>query len=345
MEEISIWMLEGGQVSQLSLASRVETEGLLEDALVRRPDLLMEDLTLVGRQTPTEGGPLDLLGVDGEGRLVVFELKRGTLTREAVAQVIDYASYLDSMDLDDLANHISQRSGSRGIEKRENFEDWYAGEFPDFESLASLKPLRMFLVGLGVDAATERMVKFLAENTNMKISLLTFHGFKYEGKTILAKQVEVSGIKPPENAPPGREERWKLLESRVDEFGIRDLYDGMRSMFCKNWPASRQMPSAHRTPPYGRNINVKLGSSTYARMDTRDDGMGLAFYPQSVVLDVDAFKQIDIQYYLWPKDKENVEDPDTQAFFLLKPEEWEKHQEKLTGLVQSLYKAWQNREQ
>ena len=41
-------------------------------------------------------------------RLVVFELKRGALTREAVAQVIDYASYLDGMDLDDLANHISQ---------------------------------------------------------------------------------------------------------------------------------------------------------------------------------------------------------------------------------------------
>ena len=52
----------------------------------------MEPLTLVGRQTPTEGGPLDLLGVDGDGKLVVFELKRGTLLRDAVAQILDYAS-------------------------------------------------------------------------------------------------------------------------------------------------------------------------------------------------------------------------------------------------------------
>ena len=177
----------------MSLASQVETEGLLEDTLVRRPDLLMEDMTLVGRQTPTEGGPLDLLGVDGEGRLVVFELKRGTLTREAVAQVIDYASYLDSMDLDDLANHISQRSGNRGIDKIEDFQNWYMDDL-GFEGLDLLKPLRMFLVGLGVDTTTERMVRFLAENSGMDVSLLTFHGFNFDGKTILAKQVEIQGV-------------------------------------------------------------------------------------------------------------------------------------------------------
>ena len=64
--------------------------------------MLMPDLTLVGRQTPAGGGALDLLGVDEDGRLVVFELKRGTLTRDAVAQVIDYCSYLESLDVDTL---------------------------------------------------------------------------------------------------------------------------------------------------------------------------------------------------------------------------------------------------
>ena len=33
------------------------------------------------------------------------------------------------------------------------------------------------------------MVRFLADNSGMDISLLTFHGFNYDGKTILAKQV------------------------------------------------------------------------------------------------------------------------------------------------------------
>ena len=63
-----------------------------------------------------------MLGVDTDGRLVVFELKRGTLNRDAVAQVIDYASSLDAMSLDRLGRHIEQRSGNLGIDKIDDFE-------------------------------------------------------------------------------------------------------------------------------------------------------------------------------------------------------------------------------
>ena len=201
MEDIQIWSIDGSQVSQLELSGRMESEQLLEETLVSNPGLLLEDLTLVGRQTPTEGGPLDLLGVDGDGRLVVFELKRGTLSRDAVAQVIDYASDLDDMGLVVLADHISERSGEHGIEKIEDFQDWYIRR--GFGELESLKPLRMFLVGLGADDRTERMVKFLASSSSMDISLLTFHGFDYDGKTLLAKQVEVEGVKDIDTPPPG----------------------------------------------------------------------------------------------------------------------------------------------
>jgi len=79
------------------------------------PDLLFEELTLVGRQVETAGGPLDLLGVDEEGQLVVFELNRGTLTRDAVAQVIDYASYLAELSPPALSEFITRASGKNGI--------------------------------------------------------------------------------------------------------------------------------------------------------------------------------------------------------------------------------------
>ena len=39
--------------------------------------MLMPGLQLVGRQLTTANGSLDLLGIDSEGRLVVFELKPG----------------------------------------------------------------------------------------------------------------------------------------------------------------------------------------------------------------------------------------------------------------------------
>ena len=111
-DEIRLWAADGSGGANAPGSSRAdESELLLEDTLVNNPDMLMPGLTLVGRQTPTEGGPLDLLGVDDDGRLVVFELKRGTLSREAVAQVIDYASFLESMPDNELANYISERSG------------------------------------------------------------------------------------------------------------------------------------------------------------------------------------------------------------------------------------------
>ena len=112
LEEIKIWATDGsGGATQLEISYQMESELLLEDTLVNNPDMLMPGLTLVDRQTPTEGGPLDLLGVQEDGRLVVFELKRGTLSREAVAQTIDYASFLDTMPDGDLANYISEQSG------------------------------------------------------------------------------------------------------------------------------------------------------------------------------------------------------------------------------------------
>ena len=46
---------------------------------------------------------MDLLGVDQDGRLTVFELKRGILTRDAVAQSLDYASDLEAYEFERLA--------------------------------------------------------------------------------------------------------------------------------------------------------------------------------------------------------------------------------------------------
>ncbi len=70
MDEIRLWAVDGpnGAV-RLATADRMASERLLEETLVANPDLLMPGLTLVGRQTPTEGGSLDLLGVDVQSRL------------------------------------------------------------------------------------------------------------------------------------------------------------------------------------------------------------------------------------------------------------------------------------
>ena len=39
-----------------------------------------------------QGARIDLLAMDGEGRLIIIELKKDRIPREIVAQVLDYAS-------------------------------------------------------------------------------------------------------------------------------------------------------------------------------------------------------------------------------------------------------------
>ena len=71
-DDIRIWEIDDSSKAAKPVEStnRMETENSLEEVLVRNPDLLMPGLTLVGRQTPVDGGKLDLLGVDADGRLV-----------------------------------------------------------------------------------------------------------------------------------------------------------------------------------------------------------------------------------------------------------------------------------
>ena len=347
MDEVKIWVIEDSQAAPLNPAGRIENERLLEETLVKHPDLLMEGVTLVGRQTPTDGGPLDLLGVDDEGRLVVFELKRGTLSRDAVAQVIDYASYLDAMDVTDLAEYISERSGAHGIDKIEDFQGWYSQAFDELESL---KPLRMFLVGLGADDKTERMVNFLANNSDMDMSLLTFHGFDYEGKIILAKQVEIQRVEDFDPRPTsrrlGRPERQAKLDNRVDGFGIRELFDDVKSMFEANWPQSEQIAQMQtlriELPRYANSGSHRL---PYARIKAHDERVGVVFFRRAFVLCVDEFNDLieQIPFLTFPRNLDPLQEART-ADFLLTAEEWETHKEKLTAFVQSVYKAWQNRE-
>ena len=349
MEEVKIWAIGDSHAAEpLESKSQVETEALLEETLVRNPDLLVQGLKLVGRQTPTEGGPLDLLGVDTDGRLVVFELKRGTLSRDAVAQIIDYASYLDAMDVDSLAEYISERSGKHGIDKIGDFQEWYD---QDYGELESLKPLRLFLVGLGSDDRTERMVRFLADNSNMDISLLTFHGFEHDGKTLLAKYVEVQGADEPQRRLTRRRvsaTEWReMLERRIEESGVSEIFGTVENMFRENWPGSSTRHRAHGLEILLKEPTGAGRRAKYARVGAGDGKVRIVFFPLAKALCLNDFTQPvnEIPYETWPKDLEPLKNARTEIQFMLTVEEWETHKERLYALTQAVYAAWESGEQ
>ena len=229
MQKIKLWSV-GSSGSTLRATAvedidTTETEQQLEDLLVNSPDLLMDNLTLVGRQLPTEGGPLDLLGVDADGRLVVFELKRGTLTRDAVAQALDYASDLAMLGEDKFARLIDEHSGQGSIEAREDFADWYQQEFPN-ETGFLTNPPKIVLVGLGADERARRIVNFLAQR-GIEIQLLTFHGFTHEGKLLLARQVE--SIAPTSTNGRTKESKQAVLHEAAERLGVKEFFEEVAS--------------------------------------------------------------------------------------------------------------------
>ncbi len=351
MDEVKIWAIEeNSKVKELESKGQMDTEWSLEETLVKNPSLLMPGLTLVGRQTPTEGGPLDLLGVDSDGKLAVFELKPGAVPRDAVAQIIDYASALNDMDSRTLAEHIAERSGRYEIPEIEDFEEWYNQQFPG-QALATLNPPRMFLVGLGADDATERMVGFLANNSSMDISLLTFHGFVHNGKTLLAKQVQVEGA-----SDSGEETRDPKLTLRTEfrELGADRLFDAARRMFLETWRSGRYEYATKGRWNFQISDTAESGNPTYRvyfaiAPDVERRGIEVCFYPRAIDLSFDEFDQLDPEAVSfrrgspWGQSTERVKE---EILFPLNTyAEWEKHKEELTRLTRSVYEAWQKRDQ
>ena len=64
MEEIKVWAVEGTSATELDSANQVVTEELLGDILTASSDTLEEGLQLLGGQTSTESGRVDLHASD-----------------------------------------------------------------------------------------------------------------------------------------------------------------------------------------------------------------------------------------------------------------------------------------
>lgn len=351
MEEVRMWAIDGIQATAVQGLQQTNSEKLLEDVLVQNPSMLMEGLRLMGRQTPTQGNEaLDLLGVDSDGRLVVFELKRGKLTRDAVTQAIDYTSYLASLNLDDLSDHIGDRTGQGGIEQIENFEEWYSSSFSG-KSLDSLFPARMVLVGLGADEKAKRMVEFL-EKSGLDISLLTFFGFNLSGQTLLAKQAEIPGTTISIHQNDGRRrptpsELTRTFNSRAEELELVELLEPVRGMIMECLRPTFQHPAVKKR---FRNSFYKLGSNgsnpgyVFIELDEENNGIKLGFYPVAIDLALDQFTKLDPKQIPFVQQKPGAQTTEKVSYEIYFPlnsnDDWETHRDELTSLTSSVYVAW-----
>ena len=108
-------------------------------------------------------GRLDLLGIDELGKLVIVELKRDRTPREAVAQALDYASWLDSVDVEEIEAHAEQH-----LQKplSEAFIEFFQTELPEY----TCQNHRIVLAATRLDESAERIINYLVERHKVEIN-------------------------------------------------------------------------------------------------------------------------------------------------------------------------------
>ncbi len=100
----------------------------LEDILENNPEYFFDNskILIVGRQVTTNLHTfIDLLGVDETGNTVVIELKRDKTPRETLAQLIEYASFIDNLDYEQL-NEIHQNYSGEEIGLEEYHQEYFS---------------------------------------------------------------------------------------------------------------------------------------------------------------------------------------------------------------------------
>lgn len=236
--EISVWQITDGKLEQINKSMAEvglkETEHL-EKWIKTNPIILGQDILIIGEQVRTKSGPLDFLGIDKSGNLIVIELKRDKLPREVLSQAIDYVSDVASWDLDKI-DEICLKNTEQGIEDylNENFGDI------DLDNLIINGTQRILLVGFAVDEALERMIEWLSNNYGVSINALILKYIRTQSnENLLARTMII-----PEDVEKERSPKRPKGGTQSDVPGTykpKELHDLLCNYFKKGGVTSRRI--------------------------------------------------------------------------------------------------------
>lgn len=173
--EVGIWKF-GDNLKRVRMQS-LDCESRLEDFLCADLSILSPGLMLIGRQISTDYGKfIDMLAMDIEGNLTVIELKKDRTPREVVAQVMDYASWVQNLSYEEIAGLYSEKNDGMAFE--EGFGEAFDANPP--EKLNETHNL--IIVAAELDPATERIINYLSDNYGVPLNAIFFQYFK-EGES------------------------------------------------------------------------------------------------------------------------------------------------------------------
>jgi hypothetical protein len=172
------------------------TEQWLQEQLFKNPSSLpfgeinpgYRDVVPLCMEMGTGAGPIDIVYVTPQGKVVIVETKLGRnpeARRKVIGQILDYAKELQTWSYSDLQREVTRRTGEKGnipyeLVKR-HFPNTEESEFVDGVS-NSLKQGDFMLViaGDGIRSDTQAMVQYLDLTANMKFTLAMIETAVYQ---------------------------------------------------------------------------------------------------------------------------------------------------------------------
>jgi len=235
--EIRSWQIKDGQLHPVSNSlietGRREKEDL-EKWIKTNPAILGEDIAIIGEQEQTSSGPVDFLGVDSSGNIVIVELKRDKLPRDALAQAIDYASDIADWPLEKFQEICQRFTGT-------SFDEFFQQRFEEIplEDLAINQVQRVLLVGFGIEESLSRMIEWLSDKYSIGINAILLNYVRTSsGDEVLSRTVII-----PEELEKQKANKRKFivrmsdepsnydppeLEKRLAEYLSKNLYSAQR---------------------------------------------------------------------------------------------------------------------
>lgn len=176
----AIWTV--GSTPKPLVVSRLPNEQTLEEMILQDPRILSSEWMLIGRQEVTSfGSRIDLLAIAPDASLVLIELKRDRTPREIVAQALDYASWVEQLGSEKIAQIYQRFSGGRNLD--EAFAERFSSELEEDALNASHQ---IIIVAAELDASTERIVSYLSAR-DIAINVALFQVFELGGQQLLSR--------------------------------------------------------------------------------------------------------------------------------------------------------------
>ncbi len=218
--KFGLWRVDGGSVKQVP-ASGIGSEERLEDILATRIDILgLGDLLLIGRQVITDFGKrVDLLAIDGQGELLVIELKKDRTPRDVVAQALEYGFWVQSLSFKAIRELYAKHHDGDDFESA--FTDHFETEIPDALNTSH----QLVVVATGMDASTEQIVEYV-RGYEVPINVLFFEYLADDDREYLAR----SWLTDPELEAPSK----SGAKKQVPWNGI-DFYVAVGENDERNW--------------------------------------------------------------------------------------------------------------